>query len=760
MYGSDTSFHGNSMLMLTKAFRIDADDTSTGALPAMSRPPSRVGRDVLDLTNEHAQASASVNKTPQERDEDADLQAAIKMSLGQEIPGQENGVTGTGQQFGPATQANYDPAKWSMMPIATSREIVDHPPPSKRRRIEGQPAFLRGSKETRYLGALLTIYHSIPLAREALLLPALEVGSYGYDPSWWSGSTDENQKSLAFQTNEQSDAHRVNLLAEVQCLMVFLDGTKRAYGSVDALADLYAMRTFRSESPFSRFLEAWRAAAIDECPQEQLTQIFSSVAMKSMNPEAEPISKDLVCLEPQVNRIEGQLLVDLMDTTVWNDNAENLDDVWISHCAEVFTIHMYDPGQKDEGLYLTTSPLWFPDRYMEHCRDITREMRHEMQLIRKDINKYTALQWKCQFLPGPDGKRISVWEVLDTTSKSSSVALEDRVPNDRPDDELPEVDVEGLQPEVKALLDRIDQKLDALEETKLELQAQMLKIARTLTQPSEEQSLQPFNKYVLQGVSTKPDIVYVRQRNPDLLGLDDEDSSSREEWQWWRMSWSHNKAAESIHPPMIGPLTQEQVEAAKNANDGWGSEEDRPPPYSVIKVSEKDVIEAAKTEHNSVVLVYANENAMNFQGAPLSQGLAAFVKHDNVFFERECKEEVSQPVWGSEETFEDVPLDDGQNARFPAREMTPMSMGSPHRDEDGQPSPKRPKSSEEGWKQEEHPPSYDESVGQPEMQERPKNKIGIYADQLLERYGNGTQTDGQDTDKGPVHIEHSMELPR
>ena len=726
----------------------------------MSRPPSRVDRDVKDLTSETAQASATVNKHPPEQDEDADLQAAIKMSLGQGMPDQENGVTGTGQQFGPALQSNYDPKQWSMIPLASSREVVDHPPPAKRRRVDGQPAFLRGSKETGYLAALLTIFHSIPLAREALLLPSLGVLSYGYAPDWWSGNSDENRKSLSLQTDQHLDKDRLNLLAEVQSLMAFLDDTKRAYGSVDALADLYALRTYQPDSPFSRFLEAWRAAAVGECPQEQLTQIFSSTAMKNLSPESTPISKEMVCLEPQVNRIEGQLLVDLLDATVWNDTADNLDDIWFSHCAEVFTIHMYDPGRKEDGLHLTTSPIWFPDRYMEHCRDLAQQMRQEMQTVRKEIHRYAQLQWTCQFLPGPAGKRISVREVLDATSKSSSAAAVDRYSDDHPSSPLAMAETEQIQPEVQAILDRIDKKLDALEKSKLELQAQMFKIARQLTQPSENPAEPPFKKYVLQGVSTKPDVVYIRRRNPDLLGLDEEDSCEREEWQWWRITWSHDDAAQSVHPPMIGPMTRDQVDAAKIANDGWPKEEERSPPYLVIKVSELDVIESAKVEWNSVVLVYANQNAMSFQGGPLSQELQSFVRKDNVMFERECEDDARQANWGSEETFENVPLNDSQTMRFADREMTPMSVSSPYRDEDGQPSPKRPKSSDTERERDDGPPSYKESVAQPEMQEMHQNKIGIYADQLLERYGNEAQEDNHQGDKGPVHVEHSHELPR
>src|SRR6201999_4424920 len=95
---------------------------------------------------------------------------------------QENGVAQTGGHFGPARQGyNYEPNNWALTTYSTSREIIEHPPPSKRRRIGDTPSFLRRSKETGYLGSLLPIYHNTPLAREALLMPALKVHAYAHD---------------------------------------------------------------------------------------------------------------------------------------------------------------------------------------------------------------------------------------------------------------------------------------------------------------------------------------------------------------------------------------------------------------------------------------------------------------------------------------------------------------------------------------------------------------------------------------------------
>src|SRR4051812_40824173 len=141
-------------------------------------------------------ASTGLSLREQEELEDPNIQRAITESMRSTLPAQENGITGAGSHFGPAKRDYYEPGNWALTTFASSREIIDHPPPTKRRRLDDEPAFLRGSKETDYLAPLLTIYHSIPLAREALLARTLKVHTYGHDASWWSGSTDENTKAL------------------------------------------------------------------------------------------------------------------------------------------------------------------------------------------------------------------------------------------------------------------------------------------------------------------------------------------------------------------------------------------------------------------------------------------------------------------------------------------------------------------------------------------------------------------------------------
>jgi len=635
-----------------------------------------------------------------------------------------------------------------MTVTTSSRELVDHPAASKRRRMPDEPAFVRGSPKTGYLAALLNIYHEIPLAREALLLPSMRVHAYGYDPQWWSGTSDENTKSLSIEDSGRTSRDTQVLLAEVQCLMAFLDGTDRAYASVDALADLRAYVEYNAETQFSRLLDTWRDAALRQMSDEQLTEIFSSVAMKDPNCNRSPlIEKVLMCLEPPVNRQQDHSLVDLLDRTVWNDAPDNLDDVWIHHFAGVFTMRLYDPTDKQDGLDLDIPAEWYPDRYMYERRAAARKMRQEVQDVRKKIAKCTAIKKNCEIVETPDGRKLQVQAVLDSAAKACSLTVEqgreeNPVNNSQimATDVVTTVEVQHVEKDLQDMLRRIDEKLTLLENKRSELQAEVEKIARWCTQPSADLSSSPRHKYVLQGVSTKPEITYIRRRNTDLINLD-ESEEPQSDWQWWRISWFKD----DMHQEHKEPLLSESQ------------------PYSVRKMPESEVLRAAKEEHSSVVLVYANENAISFKGTTISHPLREFIEHDNRAFEDELREEIGgrEPQRSdiSDDTiFEDVSLDNQSNLQDITREMTPMAISNSPRDVDGQPSPKRPKSSDdhESRTMSDEPPPYEEPPSGVEMREKRGNKIGMHADRMLERYGG--ESSGESVP--PLTEEVSRFLPR
>lgn len=229
---------------------------------APSRPPSRVdnrspiGR-AVDMTTGPYASGVPTNQM----EEDAQLQQALAASMNpsgmhtpQPIsnglglppqlppppPPQESGVTNNGPYFGPANRSDYDPNQWAMVPL---RLRQTDPRPVSRQRAPGSSAFLRNRSENstnrHRVGGILTILHSIPAARNALLqLGNVPEYGYGSNNEWWRG-----QKILppALQEHdEQISSERNQLLPpwsdELHRLVAFLDSTERAYGTADILA--------------------------------------------------------------------------------------------------------------------------------------------------------------------------------------------------------------------------------------------------------------------------------------------------------------------------------------------------------------------------------------------------------------------------------------------------------------------------------------------------------------------------------------------
>lgn len=109
--------------------------------------------------------------------------------------------------------------------------------------------------------------------------------------------------------------------------------------------------------------------------------------------------------------------------------------------------------------------------------------------------------------------------------------------------------------------------------------------------PSYHQSKHP---YKLCGVSTRPNVYYFLHPNPK--------SSDPSVNQWWRIEYH-----------IMG------TEAAILSE----------------KTSLSSVLEKASKEHNSALLVYANENAISAPPISLSEPLDQFVKNDNIYLMEE-----------------------------------------------------------------------------------------------------------------------------
>ncbi|KAK2794021.1 hypothetical protein FQN50_009955 [Emmonsiellopsis sp. PD_5] len=662
------------------SFRIDASDPGHSAASygtAPSRPPSRIGareqtgeaRVGQPIEGPHDKpgptTGSSQHLTLAEREEQQ-LQAAMALSLNSELPGdvamsiggsdQETGVIGAGNtHFGPATQEHYEDTKWALTTLMGSshREVVIHPDPEERRRVDDKPVFLRPSNEAEYLAGFVTIAHAIPLAREALLLRDKVVDDYGKDSQWWNGQPIDLPHLISMTDDSSVDENASeDILIETQRLMAFLDSSHRAFGSPDPLAGLKAVQTWNTENSVGKFLESWQQAAVSATPNNPLATIFSSLAYRRQANDADLVDKEFFALELSVES-KHATLYDAVDASIWQDSSDtDFDDIWIEEMAEVFALRLNATGEQ-KSLNIKIPAVWYPDRYMERFREVSLDLRkrrfeasEEIGRLEKIIEHFT--------LPVPNTPSSQFKNIFDLAANALQVASKNSVVNGTQEDPnsadqamISQGAAQDLADELKGITYQIDQKLKSLEERKQRAIQTLRDTSKQFTDPSDDSTISPHRKYTLRGVCTQPHITYVLQRSSKKGSEIAADTSpTRDVWQWWRISFSvddeKTRVAESQKSSTAGAQTRkrDRVQIPRNTDVAG---------YTAKPVREIEVLRAAKEEAPSVLLVYANENAVTFEEGSLPPQLQTFVNADNEAFEAEIQDIVGEQEQGPRE---------------------------------------------------------------------------------------------------------------
>ncbi|DAA77218.1 TPA_exp: Uncharacterized protein A8136_6478 [Trichophyton benhamiae CBS 112371] len=621
---------------------------NVGGLSAPSRPPSRVGireKKNVESTTQTPNTLGNPNYsddmntdglTLAEREEH-EMQHAITASLGHNIASgeQESGVTAAeGAQFGPANKEYYDTELWALtLPSNVSREISIDPDPELRRRIDDTPRFLRPGPEADHFPAFLTILHSIPIAREELLWRDRVALDYGNDSQWWNGQP-------ALTTLDQAEAPWEDAVHETQRLMAFLDRSQRAFGSADVLSGLPSLKCWGGEDRIATFLKLWEEIsppAEGELPQKT----FYSRGVKQALSEDECANEPFSLLDLSIDRTSGKTLYDLLDGHIWCDMpGKELDDIWLEEVAPVFTMRItnHDGNRID----LKVPSVWYPDRYMKHCKEFAVELRKRRVVVDVELEKLGAMVDRYLSKRGS----ISVDTLVQKVLAGSRVALTGPYQVDGAPSTTQE-DVVDLIEKLKTLTEQITHKIQELEERKTQAIESLRQLSNCFTGQASSAEESPRHKYTLRGVCTEPHIFYVlRPRKPelDLMTDDVPDVPATEQWQWWRFSFSVDdakvgstrsaslKPSNQIEPSASGPTSSKPVSRATVADnvDIVG--------YTACPVREIEVLHAAKEESSSVVLVYANEEAMSFEAGELPEPLKNFIDKDNELFEQELAE--------------------------------------------------------------------------------------------------------------------------
>ncbi|ODA79869.1 hypothetical protein RJ55_05466 [Drechmeria coniospora] len=583
---------------------------------APSRPPSRSNNrspsgKVVDW-NVGEDGPARSNSRSRE---DEDMQRALRESAqeaGIALPDQEPDMLRTMNpisSFGPATRHEYDQDVWAMVPTETDASKA--PAPEDRKRPSGTPAFLvqgHCSSGEHRLGGLLTILHRIPLSRNILLQTGTPAASYGFNTEWWKGQEILPPQVLAqLQTGELNWAERhgsaPSCEEEIHRLMAFLDSTERSYGTVSVLADLIPSQP--------------------DDEDEDMDATFGLLEIKDMETGEDD---------------SARTLYETLDRIMWSDAfaVDEGQDPKMAMFKEMGEVLPLKIGADAVGPSLEIPLEFYPERYLEsrmsEARRIQQGLRDaiiEVDAIAKAKRRVTA--WREEDWDHPF--RNDALDMITTLSLRWTLYqeyLEGRgrframeaagFNNDRfPDylsapSELNEEErrVSGNVQEVLRMTARESEKLEAklkgLTERLERVKRKKRFLGSLLTEPDKPGRPEPMRckKYLLCGIATPTDVIYLRQRCvSDLMEWEEVSEPSD---QWWRLAYV--------------PRDEPSVKTEKMDADAMLQE----------------VWQVTKTP----LLVYATEKALEAPRLPLTASLERFARAENKTFQNELNREKAE----------------------------------------------------------------------------------------------------------------------
>jgi hypothetical protein len=331
------------------------------------------------------------------------LQEAIAAS--QQV---QSGRVSPSSNFKPATRGHYDPANWSMATISgidsqQASEIIPDLEPHDRKNQPGEPRFLKQLPCSDYLPNLLTIAHSIPMARRALLTRAKSYSSYGSDSEWWKGHSIRLPRIVSTVDGapmEPATTERDEIVAEMQRLMALLDESSRSYGSADALVRLSQPSSSISGTLLDKVLQSWEDASVHHVPEESSNNeafVFHSLigttspdGLNSPDMWLLPLSVTIGSEAPPVD------LVQVMDDTLWDTDVDDAAfcDNFMEHCASVLPMHLTQTNSAKDTLSVIVPPVLYVDKYLKENVDATRHVRKHMAQSKRKIEKIESVQFR------------------------------------------------------------------------------------------------------------------------------------------------------------------------------------------------------------------------------------------------------------------------------------------------------------------------------------------------------------------------------
>ncbi|OAA72527.1 ubiquitin interaction domain-containing protein [Cordyceps fumosorosea ARSEF 2679] len=622
------------------------------SLGAPSRPPSRsnakspLGR-MIDITA--SDAPRFVDQTDQDQ-LSQDMERALRESAqeaGIAAPGQESGVLenyASTPHFGPATRTQYENDDWAMVRLAaTASRASNALPASDRQRKTDAPAFLVQHPNTvgsHKLGGVLTILHEIPLARNALLRCGEPCEAYGFDSEWWQGKSITPVQSVHVQTpgsdleSPQEEDATPGFEAEIHRLMAFLDSTERSYGSSSILTNMIPDPATGVEKQFYEHLGQRHGEHL-----HPLTQVASLTLLHDDGSSDEPSDGDARFGLLEIEHLKGdynhiktlyEALDHLMwsDVLSWNEISDESKMAVFKDMGEVLALKFGGEGPEDS---LDIPTEFYPERYLttrkrEAGRIQTAWCETKLAMMRIAREEKEVREWRDDFNQISFNKKAKMekavehWKVFEKYLQSAGQFAgmqqsgfdTNRFPDYHDAPGCPsEIQQQAADKvgDVLKLVERVladvDKALEGLDAELARLKAKQRSLGRLLTDPDKPDRPQPMTckKYLLRGVATERDVIFVcRRQQTDLVDLGD--SASKRD-QWWRLAYALGEEH---------PVKAEKIEMERVMREVW-------------------------QETKTPLIIYATEDALRIPNDPLTLPLERFVKADNKTFRNELNME-------------------------------------------------------------------------------------------------------------------------
>ncbi|KAM3081481.1 hypothetical protein ACMFMG_004939 [Clarireedia jacksonii] len=402
---------------------------------APSRPPSRTSNNksplskVADLTTDQDPSNVFTNYSD---NGDKELQQALAASMADAgLPPQQTGVIGTDQvHFGPATRTEYEHGRWDLVPISSVQEILLDPEPADRQRdaVNQVPAFLKPSVEDHRLGALLTIYHSIPMAKEIFMNRLSQETYYPHEPEWWTGKPISKPICSGREDQYLVDEDR-RFGQELQRVMAFLDRTDRSYGSADVIANLPFLAEQAEFAVESKFFLAWHNYMGSH---GSLKHLFST-GVPGVDNEQTQDPKTFAILDLQLPNKDSLCgtLYDVADETLWHARDFKLSNSsYLEHIGDIISFRLEGANKWEDQKPVHIPLVWYPDRYLESARKEALDMRIKKAAVEERMKRITERENFLTYYTDKNGKILKVEDIFNLSLKHDQGMVHDGHPPD------------------------------------------------------------------------------------------------------------------------------------------------------------------------------------------------------------------------------------------------------------------------------------------------------------------------------------------